>query len=144
MDTGDGSGWLEAAGLVGEAVFRGRMWILGGWFDSYSAPPRDVWSSENGRDWVLETEQAPWKHSDLPMVTVFRDRMWLMGGWYNGRLEGHGASNEVWSTGDGREWRQDVAAAPGVLGWPAVWLSFGTACGCWAGRRIITSVTGTV
>jgi len=96
----------------GEAVFRGRMWILGGWFDSYSAPPRDVWSSENGRDWVLETAQAPWKHSDLPMVTVFRDRMWLMGGWYNGRLEGHGASHEVWSTGDGREWQQETVAAP--------------------------------
>ena len=29
----------------GEAVFRDRMWIMGGWFDSYSEPPRDVWSS---------------------------------------------------------------------------------------------------
>ncbi len=46
----------------------------------------------------------PWKHSDLPMTLVFRDKMWLMGGWYNGRLPGHSASNEVWSSADGEHW----------------------------------------
>ena len=29
-----------------------------------------------------------------------------MGGWYNGRLPGHGASNEVWSSADGKTWEQ--------------------------------------
>ena len=29
-----------------------------------------------------------------------------MGGWYNGRLPGHGASNEVWSSTDGVNWEQ--------------------------------------
>lgn len=95
----------------GELVFNDRLWILGGWFDSYSAPPRDVWSSADGRNWTLVQEQAPWKHSDLPMTLTFKDRMWLMGGWYNGRLEGHGASNEVWSSTDGSEWKLETKAA---------------------------------
>ena len=77
----------------GEFVYRNRLWILGGWFNSNEAPPRDVWSSANGRDWNLATESAPWIHSDLPMSIVFQDRMWMMGGWHNGRLPGHSASN---------------------------------------------------
>jgi len=28
----------------GEVVFKDKMWIFGGWFDSYQPAPRDVWS----------------------------------------------------------------------------------------------------
>ncbi|WP_299467434.1 GDSL-type esterase/lipase family protein, partial [uncultured Gimesia sp.] len=35
---------------------------------------------------------------------AFKDKMWLMGGWYNGRLEGHSAGNQVWSSVDGKQW----------------------------------------
>jgi hypothetical protein len=101
----DRAGW-RARDSSGEVVYKDRLWLLGGWFDSYSAPPRDVWSSPDGKAWDLVTREAPWKHSDLPMSVVFKDRMWLMGGWYNGRLPGHGASNEVWSSGDGRTWER--------------------------------------
>lgn len=94
-----------------EFVFGERMWIAGGWFDSYSAPPRDVWSSPDGRTWERVTEAAPWLHSDLPMNVTFQNRMWLLGGWYNGRLPGHSASNEVWVSGDGREWTRITDAA---------------------------------
>jgi hypothetical protein len=103
----------QARDSSGEAVFKDRLWILGGWFDSYSAPPRDVWSTADGKDWKLVTKEAPWKSSDLPMTLVFNDRMWLMGGWFNGRLKGHGASDEVWSTTDGEKW--DLIAAK--AGW---------------------------
>src|SRR5581483_809396 len=54
--------------------------------------------------WRLATKQAPWRYSDLPMTVVFNDRMWLMGGWTNGRLPGHGATSEVWSSADGEHW----------------------------------------
>ena len=101
----DRAGW-QPRDSSGEVVYNGRLWLLGGWFDSFSSPPRDVWSSPDGRTWDLVTREAPWKHSDLPMTVVFRDRMWLLGGWYNGRLPGHGASNEVWSSRDGRTWEQ--------------------------------------
>ncbi len=89
-----------------EYVFRNQLWIMGGWFDSQSAPPRDVWSSANGKDWKQVTREAPWLHSDLPMNITFQNKMWLMGGWYNGRLPGHSASNQVWSSHDGENWNQ--------------------------------------
>ena len=95
----------------GELVFRDKLWLLGGWFNSFEAPPRDVWNSSNGKDWMLVEKSAPWLHSDLPMSITFHDRMWMMGGWYNGRLPGHSASNQVWSSIDGIHWDQTTAAA---------------------------------
>jgi hypothetical protein len=106
----DRAGW-QPRDSQGEVVFDGRMWIFGGWFNSYEAPPRDVWSSADGRAWTLVEAAAPWKHSDLPMTVVHDGRMWLMGGWFNGRLPGHSASSEVWSSTDGKSWRQATAAA---------------------------------
>lgn len=35
----------------------------------------------------------------------------MMGGWYKGRLEGHSASNEVWSSTDGIQWTAETKAA---------------------------------
>jgi hypothetical protein len=99
----DRAGW-QPRDSSGEVVFKDRLWLLGGWFNSFSAPPRDVWSSADGKTWKQVTKQAPWKHGDLPMTLVFKDRMWLMGGWFNGRLPGHGASNEVWASSDGAKW----------------------------------------
>lgn len=103
IQVSDHAAW-QARDSSGEVVFRNKLWILGGWFDSFKSAPRDVWSSADGKDWSLVESNAPWRFSDLPMATVFRDRMWLMGGWTNGRLEGHGATNEVWSSDDGQNW----------------------------------------
>lgn len=101
----DNAGW-RARDSQGEVVYKDQLWIFGGWFDSFQAPPRDVWSSADGKTWKLVTQEAPWKHSDLPMTVVFQDKMWLMGGWFNGRLAGHSASSEVWSSTDGVKWEQ--------------------------------------
>ncbi len=114
-----GPDWVrETAGAAwqprdsqGETVFRNRLWIFGGWFQSFEAPPRDVWSSADGREWKAVSKSAPWLHSDLPMSITFRGRMWMMGGWYNGRLPGHSASSAVWSSKDGAKWKQETAAA---------------------------------
>ena len=104
------AGW-QARDSSGEAVLHDRLWILGGWFQSFEAPPRDVWSSADGKSWKLEAKEAPWRHSDLPMTLVFDDKLWLLGGWYNGRLPGHSASAEVWSSADGVNWQQVTANA---------------------------------
>ena len=101
----DKAGW-QPRDSQGEVVFNNQLWLLGGWFNSFEAPPRDVWSSPDGKNWKLVTRQAPWLHSDLPMTLVFKDKMWLMGGWHNGRLPSHSASSEVWSSGDGARWER--------------------------------------
>src|SRR6187397_3202507 len=77
------AGW-QPRDSQGEVVFQDRLWLLGGWFNSFAAPPRDVWNSADGKTWNLVTQEAPWKHSDLPMTVVFRNKVWLLGGWYNG------------------------------------------------------------
>ncbi len=94
----------QARDSQGELVYKNKLWILGGWFNSMDAPPRDVWNSSNGKSWQLINNNAPWIHSDLPMSIVFKNRMWMMGGWYNGRLPGHSASNKVWSSKNGIQW----------------------------------------
>ena len=55
----DKAAW-KARDSQGELVYRDRMWIFGGWFQSFEAPPRDVWSSADGKTWKLVTEEAPW------------------------------------------------------------------------------------
>lgn len=129
----DQAGWAPRDSS-GELAYRGRLWLFGGWFDSYHAPPRDVWSSRDGKTWDLVTQEAPWKHSDLPMTLVFQDQMWLMGGWYNGRLPGHSASSEVWSSRNGADWQQVTSqagwspriAAGAVVFQDRIWLLGGT------------------
>ena len=89
---------------ITEIVCDGRMWLMGGWFNSFETPPHDVWKSADGKTWTLATNQAPWTHSDFAMGAAFKDRMWIMGGWCNGRLPSASATNEVWSSRDGNRW----------------------------------------
>src|SRR5688572_22102699 len=94
-----------------EFVFNDRMWLMGGWFDSFQATPNDVWSSANGRSWQQVTAAAPWRHGDLAAAIAFNGRMWLLGGWSGGRLPGASATNEVWVSDDGAHWHL-AARAP--------------------------------
>lgn len=110
----DSAAW-QSRDSQGEVVYKDHIWVFGGWFSSQKPAPRDVWKSSNGKDWELVTPEAPWIHSDLPMSVVYKGKMWMMGGWYNGRLEGHGAGNEVWSSVDGKNWKQATKQAA----WPA-------------------------
>ena len=48
----DHAGW-QPRDSQGELVYKNKMWIFGGWFNSFEAPPRDVWSSPDGKDWTL-------------------------------------------------------------------------------------------
>lgn len=95
----------------GELVYGNRIWLLGGWVNSFKDPPRDVWSSADGKDWTRATENAAWKHSDFPMTVAFQDKMWVMGGWHGGRLDHASASNSVWSSKNGADWTQEAEHA---------------------------------
>lgn len=94
-----------------EFAFHDQIWLVGGWFDSFQAPPRDVWVSGDGKTWRKMPGEAPFQHTDLPMSLTFSEKMWIMGGWYNGRLPGHSASNQVWSSVDGESWVKEAEKA---------------------------------
>jgi len=91
----------QARDSQGEFVFKGQMWILGGWFTPQLPNPRDVWRSPDGKNWTRVVETAPWEHSDLPAAMVFKNKMWIMGG---RKLPGTQCSNSVWSSKDGSNW----------------------------------------
>jgi hypothetical protein len=56
----DRAGW-QPRDSQGEVVYKDHLWIFGGWFDSYSGPPRDVWNSADGKNWNRVVENAAWK-----------------------------------------------------------------------------------
>ncbi|MCC6447031.1 MAG: galactose oxidase [Armatimonadetes bacterium] len=96
------------------AVFRGRMWILGGTRDFYRHDDRmvlnDVWASADGRHWELVTERAGWSKRGHHQALVFDGKLWVLTG---GRwAPQHEATNDVWCSEDGRDWTQVTAAAP--------------------------------
>ena len=102
---------------AGALVFKGKMWLLGGW------NPRDmehfprmcnneVWSSEDGLTWDLINENTfhsfgrtfrrrlDWEGRHSAGNVVFKDKMWIVGGDAN---QGH-HQNDVWNSEDGKTW----------------------------------------
>src|SRR6516165_2650804 len=78
---------------AGALVFRGRMWLLGGWNpDDAQHFPRvcnnEVWSSTDGLNWILvkpntftgprSGSQADWEGRHTAGYAVFRDKMWII------------------------------------------------------------------
>lgn len=104
---------------AGALVFKGRMWLLGGWNPGDPAHfPRkcnsEVWSSSDGVAWRFETAAAPWEGRHTAGYVVHDDRMWIVGG---DCIQGH-YQNDVWNTQNGVNWRKvgdDVPWGPRVL-----------------------------
>ncbi len=118
--TADGAAWSLVSSnapwkgryAAGGAVFRDRMWVMGG--KKAGEVANDVWSSSDGAAWTCETASAPWSKRQLfSMVQVFHDRLWVLGG---GITVYHPfrAYSDVWSSADGRKWTCVTERAP----WP--------------------------
>jgi hypothetical protein len=92
--------------IGGSAVFRGRMWVLGGGtYDTPATPTRrffnDVWSSPDGVRWTRHLEHAPWPPRQYHDVAVYDDRLWVMEGW-----DGTGNRSDVHHSPDGVTWHE--------------------------------------
>lgn len=98
---------------AGALIFQDKMWLLGGWNpDDKVNFPRicnsEVWSSEDGRQWTLEVEQAPWEGRHCAGYVVLDDRMWIVGGDANQRHY----QSDVWSSPDGKHWDLVTPSVP--------------------------------
>jgi len=122
----DGNSWslvndrppCQGRYAAGALVFKDRMWLLGGAGSGQFF--NDLWSSTDGVDWTLETEEAPWSRRQLfSMVAVHEGKMWIMGGGIT-NYHPFKAYRDVWSSPDGRNWTKVTDCAP----WPArIWSS---------------------
>lgn len=94
--------------------FNGKLWILGGYNpgqtfgDTYY---EDVWSSSNGENWELVTDNAPWHGRRGHEVVVFNDgsgeAMFLIGGFMVNEETGYRQyANDVWKSADGKNWQE--------------------------------------
>lgn len=104
-------------------VYKDKIWLIGGLDGTKRlvSPGNidygnalhfsDVWSSEDGKNWVKVANESPWGDRRSMEVVDFKGKMWLMGGW--GPEVGY--KNNVWSSEDGVRWKLEIASAA----WPA-------------------------
>ena len=101
----DKAPWSRRGMIGGSAVFKDRMWILGGGtYDTPTTPKRefynDVWSSADGVSWQCHVKAAPWAPRQYHDVGVFDGRLWVLEG-YN---RASGNRRDVWHSADGVNW----------------------------------------
>ncbi|MCX6718214.1 MAG: hypothetical protein NTY81_01230 [Candidatus Staskawiczbacteria bacterium] len=104
-------------------VYKNKIWLMGGLdgtkrlispgnVDYGNAPHfSDVWSSEDGKNWQLVLNNAPWGNRRSMAVVDFKGKMWLMGGWG----PDIGYRSDVWSSEDGKNWELETKSTA----WPA-------------------------
>ena len=81
----------------GAAVYRNRIWVLGGWCketDNHG----DVWHSADGKNWQRLETKTCWKSRHEHSVLVFKDKLWVFGG------HARPLSSEVWSLNLPPDW----------------------------------------
>ena len=119
------SDW-EARHTAGYAVYRDKMWIIGGdpLLGHYQF---DVWNSADGRTWCrVNREDAPWGPRVLHYTVAFKDELWVMGGQTLPQFAPADEIfyNDVWSSADGARWTRVLEHAPwsprGMIGGAAV------------------------
>lgn len=100
--------------------FNGKMWIMGGTAFKENTSPgtsiNDIWFSDNGINWELATENAPWAKRSVHECFVFKNKLWVLGGYpfFTNNSDGL-YFHDVWSTSDGVNWTCETSNAP----WPA-------------------------
>jgi hypothetical protein len=124
------AGWSPRGLILGSAVHRGRLWVIGGGSYDVRAFCNDVWATSDGVHWERVLEQAPWAPRQFHNVAAFDDKLWVIAG---GTQDDQGASNDVWYSLDGIRWTQledppwpaRHAASVFVRG-PKLWLAAGS------------------
>lgn len=101
--------WSKRGMIGGSAVFKDRIWILGGGtYDTPKIPTRnfynDVWSTDDGVTWTQHTKAAQWDARQYHEVAVYDDRLWVMEGYSLGKVKGN--RNDVWHSADGVTWHE--------------------------------------
>ncbi len=106
------SDW-EGRHTAGYAVYKDKMWIVGGDANQGNYQ-NDVWSSSDGKTWKLVNDDVPWGPRALHYTFVFKDKLWVLGGQ---TMPGFAKAPEsfyrdVWNTTDGVTWDKVTPEEP--------------------------------
>ncbi|WP_462252417.1 Kelch repeat-containing protein [Ferruginibacter sp.] len=74
-------------------VFKNKIWIVGGSDGNNSFA--DVWSSDDGVDWLKKADNMPFGKRDGSHFVIYHDRVYMI-------------NNDVWSSADGINWVQET------------------------------------
>lgn len=95
--------WSPRGQIIGNVVYGGKMWIIGGGTYDVRTYLNDVWNSSDGVSWNQVTASAPWAGRQFHNIAVFDDKMWVLAG---GTAASEGGSTDVWYSTDGANWTQ--------------------------------------
>ena len=131
----DGQNWALETSDTGWAAYyghqasshNGRIYVLGGFdstpgnFDDWTCishpdickdwrggplgHTNDVWSSADGQNWALETDDAEWSERSFHQVVSHNGLLYVLGG------ASGGSKGDVWSSADGKDWTQETNKA---------------------------------
>ena len=107
----DNAGWARR-GWHQALSHNGRLYVLGG-INSLSLTTslsNDVWSSADGENWSLETDNAGWARREGHQALLHNGRLYVLGG-YGSYENGSSYRNDVWSAVDGQNWSLETANA---------------------------------
>jgi hypothetical protein len=102
--------WSPRGLIIGNVVFGGKMWVIGGGIYDLRTYLNDVWSSADGINWTQVTASAPWAGRQFHNVAVFDNKIWMVAG---GTAQDEGGSTDVWYSTDGHSWTK-LAGIPWV------------------------------
>lgn len=122
----DKSADWEGRHTAGYAVYRDRMWIIGGDCNQLRYQ-NDVWTSVDGKTWTRVNKDVPWAERVLHYTVVHDDKIWVIGGQ---TMPAFAKSEEkfyrdIWTTTDGVDWKkiepqEPCGSARGMIGGSAV------------------------
>lgn len=83
--------------------FKGKLWMTGGRHEiqDQAIYYNDVWSSDNGIHWTLETDNAAFPPKGSHQMTVANGKLWLTGNNANRN------DFSYWSSADGVNWKNE-------------------------------------
>jgi len=99
------AGWSPRGLIMGNVVFQGKMWVIGGGTYDVRSYNNDVWNSVDGVNWEQVTAGAPWAPRQYHSVMVFDNKIWVLAGDEHDP-DNIGGSNDVWYSSDGKTWTQ--------------------------------------
>jgi len=116
----DGIAWRQESSAAGfpprsypsVLVYRGRLWVIGGWDDA-GGQYNDVWSSDDGIRWTGVTPSAAFARNCPAGAVVFDDRMWAIQNFYvidPSRPGSMDRSQGIWTSTDGKTWNKLMAS----------------------------------